>query len=125
MRIRICMIALITYLLAAAALAQNPTQNVTVLRCNKLLDVRQGTYVNNAAVLIDNGKIVSVQSGGAPSPAGARIIDAPGTCLPGLIDVHVHLTSDPEEGGFGYAELGNSIPREAIFGAKNARKTLM
>jgi imidazolonepropionase-like amidohydrolase len=42
-----------------------------------------------------------------------------------LIDVHVHLTSDPEEGGFSYARLGVSVPRETIFGAKNARRTLM
>jgi len=107
------------------SLAQSPTQNLTLLRCARLLDVRQGTYIKNAGVLIQNGRIVSLESDHTLSPGVPRIVDAPGTCLPGLIDVHVHLTSDPEEGGFGYAELGNSIPREAIFGAKNARKTLM
>jgi len=125
MRIRNYVVTFTACLLSAAALAQNSVANVTVLRCSKLLDVRQGTYINNAAVLIENGKIVSVQSGDILAPGVPRIIDIPGTCLPGLIDVHVHLTSDPEEGGFGYAELANSIPRETIFGAKNARKTLM
>lgn len=110
---------------SAFALAQSTNQNVTLLRCARLLDVRQGTYIKNAGVLIQNGKIVSVESEHILSPGTPRVIDAPGTCLPGLIDVHVHLTSDPEEGGFGYAELGNSIPRETVFGAKNARKTLM
>ena len=125
MRLCSCVVSLLTLLSSSSALAQTAASNVIILRCSKLLDVRQGRYITNVGVLIQNGKIVSVESGHILSPGTPRIIDAPGTCLPGLIDVHVHLTSDPEEGGFGYAELGNSIPREAIFGAKNARKTLM
>jgi len=124
MRFRIW-VSIFLFFLSIAALAQKAVPSVTVLRCAKLLDVREGTYMANAAVLIENGKIVAVQAGNIATPSAPRIIDVPGTCLPGLIDVHVHLTSDPEEGGFGYAELGNSVPREAIFGAKNARKTLM
>lgn len=46
----------------------------------------------------------------------------PGTCLPGLIDVHDHLTSDPTHSG--YQGLGISVPRSAITGAKNAARTL-
>ena len=98
----------------------------TIVRCNRLLDVRQGKYIENAAILIDNDRIVDVAPAARINPSsGARVIDVSGTCLPGLIDVHVHLTDDPEEGGFGYSELGVSIPRQAIFGAKNARRTLM
>lgn len=98
----------------------------TIVRCNKLLDVRQGRYIDNAAIWIDNDRIVAIgPATQINADSGARVLDVPGACLPGLIDVHVHLTADPEEGGFGYAELGVSIPREAIFGAKNARKTLM
>lgn len=100
-------------------------QTTTILHCNKLLDVRQGTYISNAYVLIENDKIANISSGNIGAATGARRIEAPGTCLPGLIDVHVHLTSDPEEGGFSYARLGISVPREAIFGAKNARRTLL
>ncbi|MFZ1010770.1 MAG: amidohydrolase family protein, partial [Candidatus Sulfotelmatobacter sp.] len=43
------------------------------------------------------------------------------TVLPGLIDAHTHLTGDPS---FGYEQLGISIPRETLIGAKNARVTL-
>ena len=103
-----------------SALAQT-----TALHCSKLLDVRSGKYVNDALILIADGRIGSF--GPAASvrvPANAHAIDVPGTCLPGLIDVHTHLTDDPES-GFGYAELGISVPREAIYGAKNARKTLL
>jgi imidazolonepropionase-like amidohydrolase len=45
------------------------------------------------------------------------------TCLPGLIDAHVHLTGDATD--HGYQALGVSIPAEAIKGVKNARITLM
>lgn len=41
--------------------------------------------------------------------------------LPGLIDAHTHVTFDPK---FGYEQLGISIPKEALIGAKNAKITL-
>jgi imidazolonepropionase-like amidohydrolase len=44
------------------------------------------------------------------------------TCLPGLLDVHTHLTADPSDSG--YSGVGISYPREAIRGVKNARLTL-
>jgi len=44
------------------------------------------------------------------------------TCLPGLIDVHTHITADPSSTG--YEGLGVSAPREAVTGVKNARITL-
>jgi len=44
------------------------------------------------------------------------------TVLPGLIDCHTHLTGEP--GHNGYEALGISIPRQALYGAKNAKLTL-
>jgi imidazolonepropionase-like amidohydrolase len=56
-------------------------------------------------------------------PAGVSAIDlSSATCLPGLIDVHTHITLDPS--GSGYEALGISVPREAVTGVKNARTTL-
>jgi imidazolonepropionase-like amidohydrolase len=74
--------------------------------------------------VIDDSKIVSVgPSAQAKAPAGVTVIDLPNaTVLPGLIDAHTHLTSDPK---FGYDQLGISLPREALIGAKNARVTLL
>jgi imidazolonepropionase-like amidohydrolase len=45
------------------------------------------------------------------------------TVLPGLIDAHVHLTSDPHAQG--YKNLAASVPRNALFGAANGRRTLL
>ena len=95
------------------------------VRCGKLLDVRSGRTLSDQTIVFDEkGTITAVNaSGAAKLPEGVVAIDLSGaTCLPGLIDVHTHLTSDPT--GSGYAGLGISIPREAIIGAKNARATV-
>jgi imidazolonepropionase-like amidohydrolase len=111
---------IVCLLFSSTALAQT-----AALHCSKLLDVRSGKYLHDAIVLISDGKIADVgPSTSVRAPANTPTTDISGTCLPGLIDVHTHLTDDPES-GFGYAELGISVPREAIYGAKNARKTLL
>ncbi|MGH7754521.1 MAG: amidohydrolase family protein, partial [Gemmatimonadales bacterium] len=56
-------------------------------------------------------------------PAGATVIDlSRATVLPGLIDAHGHLTGDHRF--HGYRGLGISVPRAALYGAVNARRTL-
>src|ERR1700726_37512 len=50
------------------------------------------------------------------SAAGAVNLST-ATCLPGLIDVHVHLTADPRN--IGYKSLGISVPRATLTGARN------
>jgi len=95
------------------------------VRCGKLLDVRTGKLVADQMVVFDdNGTVTAVGAAASVTPPkGVTPIDLSGfTCLPGLIDVHTHLTSDPYMSG--YEGLGVSFPREAIIGAKNANKTV-
>src|SRR5579872_7288786 len=94
----------------------------TAVQCGNLLDVRKGELVPNAVILIDGSSIASVGPGLA-IPAGISRIDlSHATCLPGLIDVHDHLTSDPKDAG--YESVGISVPRSTVTGVKNARVTL-
>jgi imidazolonepropionase-like amidohydrolase len=95
------------------------------VRCGKLLDVRSGQMLTDQVVLFDGtGTITSVgPSFSTKIPSGVTAINLSGaTCLPGLIDMHTHLTSDPTHSG--YAGLGISIPRETVTGVKNARMTV-
>ena len=49
-----------------------------------------------STVTVTDDRIVSIVEGRAPTPAGAEIVDlGDKTLLPGLIDLHVHLTGDP------------------------------
>jgi imidazolonepropionase-like amidohydrolase len=95
------------------------------VRCGKLLDVRAGRLLNDQVVVFDgNGVITEVgPEASTRPPAGVTPVDlSAATCLPGLIDVHTHLTGDPTNSG--YKRLSVSVPRSAITGAKNARITL-
>jgi imidazolonepropionase-like amidohydrolase len=96
----------------------------TVVRPGRLLDVRTGEMRPGQAVVVEGGRITRVAaSGDVAAAAGDTTIDLPeATLLPGLIDMHTHLTFDL--GSLGYAGLGISTAREALHGARNARRTL-
>jgi imidazolonepropionase-like amidohydrolase len=102
-----------------------PAPAVTVVTADRMLDVTTGRYVDKPAILIgDDGRIQSITtSTQLNAPPGARRIDLPGeTLLPGLIDMHVHLTSLAEIGG--YQGLKYTDGFWTAVGTANARKTL-
>ena len=75
-----------------------------------MLDVRTGKMLANPQILIRDGRIVGVKQGvGAYAVAkDTQKIDLPGmTLLPGLIDMHVHLDSDPSYGGYTGLQFGD------------------
>lgn len=91
-----------------------------IIRCGRLLDPLSGEISSNIDIKVENKSIVSV----GPATGAKPAVDlSTGFCMPGLIDVHDHLTGDPQHSG--YSSLGISIPRETLTGAKNAQKTLL
>ena len=123
MRNKVCasMLAIGLFLLGTQGIAQTPRH--VAVHAGHVLDVKTGKLLADQTILIEDGKITSVGGADANIPADAVRIDLPNaTVLPGLIDAHTHLTMDPL---FGYQELGISVERQTLIGAKNARLTLL
>src|ERR1700687_1424217 len=109
---------------AITASAQAQTPKRTVIRAGRVLNVRTGELRANQAIVIEGDKIAQIApSGEVTAAAGDTTIDLPdATLLPGLIDMHTHLTFDLNS--LGYQGLAISTAREALHGARNARRTL-
>ena len=112
-------------LLAAALLASTAANAATVVTADRYLDVLTGKYVEHPAIFIgDDGRITSI--GDARTVrwgADVKHIDLGGkTLLPGLIDMHVHLDSPADIGGYRGLEFTDSFWQAAAVG--NARAML-
>ena len=109
---------------AAAAIAA-PASATTVVTADRMLDVAKGTYVEHPAIFIDgSGRITSVADARTLRFSDqVKHIDLPGeTLLPGLVDMHVHLTSLAEIGG--YQGLKYTDGFWTAVGVASAKKTL-
>ena len=101
-----------------------------LVKAAKLLDVRKGTYVADAAIWIDGGRIKEagpVSQIVLRAPKDVEIIDlSRATVLPGLIDCHTHLLARFEDSPEGYliSLASKSQAFRALEGAANARLTL-
>lgn len=111
----------------AAALAVSATAlqaERVVLTADAMVDVENGRLVSDPVITIVDGEITDVSSGEATAGEGDEIINLSGmTIVPGLIDMHVHLTGKATD--HGYRRLQISHERAAITGVVNAKKTLM
>jgi len=106
-----------------ALAAGNVEGRTTVVRAAHMIDVLAGKRVDNAQVIVTDGRITAVGKAGDAVPAGAEVIDlGPRTLLPGLIDMHVHLTSDPTLGGYRGLEFTDNFG--TVVGVANAKKTV-
>lgn len=119
------LLALTAVLLVTPVLgsAQSSSDPVTAIRAGRMIDVDAGRVVEGATIIVRGDRIETVGPN-ASIPAGAEVIDLGGyTVLPGLIDTHTHLTSDPS-GGDAAGSLRQWPGYAALVGAKNARLTL-
>jgi imidazolonepropionase-like amidohydrolase len=102
--------------------------NARALRFARLVD-GNGTITNDATIIVDGDRIVSVGSGRGAVPRGVTVVDLRRyTAIPGLIDVHTHMTywwdHAPGTRPFGGGGTRRTPAEVATVAMENARLTL-
>tara|TARA_Y100001968_G_C19391150_1_gene735672 strand:+ start:396 stop:1748 length:1353 start_codon:yes stop_codon:yes gene_type:complete len=115
---------LLTFSITAIVCSTAVFAETTVITADRMVDVANGKVVKQAAVIVtDNIITASGRLKDLTVPNEAKRIDlGNATLMPGLMDMHVHLTSDATR--HGYKRLEVSLPRAAITGVKHAKATL-
>lgn len=109
-------------LLSLAATVQPSAAKDVVIHAGKLIDGVSAAPRSTISIIVKDDRIVGVESGFVPGPAGAEVIDlSSATVLPGFIDMHEHLTrGGPKRDG-----LAVTAERQAIQSALNAQAVLL
>lgn len=93
----------------------------TVLECNRLVDVESGKLLENRQILVEDRRIAAIgRTVDAPADAERQALDS---CLPGLIDLHVHLAGQMSRNGY-IKEFQNNEADLALTAAHYAKVTL-
>jgi len=113
-------------LVAAATLALpggTAYAKTTIIYAGRVITDADKPAAGPSTVIVTDDRIISIAPGRTAPPEGAEVIDlGTKTLLPGLIDLHVHLTGDP--GGDFRSETVDPDEWGVVVGAKNARITL-
>lgn len=97
----------------------------TLILADAYIDVAKGKSVNDAAIIIADHKIIKVTTAASiTNKADYSLIDLKGkTLVPGVMDMHVHLSFDAEDNFL--ESMNYSVPRQTVKAVKNAQKTLL
>jgi imidazolonepropionase-like amidohydrolase len=97
--------------------------DTVILTADRMIDVLTGHIIDHPQITITDGRITAVGGPVSAASGTARHIDLPGmTLMPGLIDMHTHLTSDPRYSGYRGLEFTDNF--WTVVGVANAKKTL-
>lgn len=101
----------------------------TLILCGGLVDVKNRRIQRDMEIEVADGEIrriapISRQAGADPAAARTVVDLSSGYCLPGLIDLHVHLSIDSTTETFLTTALTQSSAAEALVVLKNAQTML-
>lgn len=116
-------------LTAALLLAGTPlaaqSVNHTYIHAGQLLDQPGKAPRGPSTIIVRDGKVIEVRDGFAPPEAGARLVDLKSQfVLPGLIDMHVHISSDDNLLRSRLEGPGRDVEDVFVIAQNNARLTL-
>jgi imidazolonepropionase-like amidohydrolase len=104
------------------SLSKPSEKDIKLIKAGKMLDVTNGDIVENVTILIEGNKIKEINPKNIPK--NAQIIDlGKQTILPGLTDMHVHLTTNLEK-NFKLDLTRKDPTLQALNAAHNAKLTL-
>jgi imidazolonepropionase-like amidohydrolase len=113
-------------LLGLLLLALSPalTAETLVVTADRMFDAESGRIIGPATVVVDDGVIVALNPDAVPGDANVIAL-GDRTLLPGLIDMHTHLTGDYFSGDHWVTmPVYETAADWAVLGTKFARQTL-
>ncbi len=128
-KLAVCLCLALAGAVFSAAASGQPAEKAsakrTLVRAGHVLDVRTGKVADGQTIVVVGDTIQSIApTASVSAEPGDAVVDLGGmTVMPGLIDVHTHLTMNPDFDPF--KEVTSTSAKEAINGVVNARATLM
>lgn len=104
--------------------ASTPPSVSLAVRCGTLIDGVSDQPRTDVTVVMANGRIVAVTPQGGATPAAQQVDLREYTCLPGLIDLHTHLTMVPDDALDYAVYYQRSQAEQTRIFRENARRTL-
>src|SRR3954452_18378096 len=105
---------------AALAATTSATAETYAVQAGRLIVDAAQPARGNSTVIVENGRITRIDNG-FTAPAGAIVVDEHGkTVMPGMTDVHVHLTQDSGTPWYAYYTQKYSNPYAATVGLTHA-----
>jgi len=111
-------------MLLCVFLVNHSFADVTVIRADRMVDVSTGELISPVAIVVEGNTITAINP--ETLPADAEIVDlGDRTLLPGLFDMHTHLTLDFFTGNHWTTAAVKETPADwALYGVEFGRQTL-
>lgn len=126
MRQLFVLLVLVAVTVVSPGAQPTPRAARTLIHAARLIDGQADTLRTQVTVTVEGDRIVAVTDGYLVAAPGDTVVDLRhATLMPGLMDMHVHITSQ-QSGAAGYAERFYLNPADVALRATTyARKTLL